>query len=67
MRLAEKFPLKLPENNPKDYYFCTGLDLYILEEPCIMCAMALSNLEQKSLFIYILMKNNILSSSIYFD
>lgn len=25
----------------EDYYFCLGLDLYVVMEPCVMCAMAL--------------------------
>jgi len=42
----ESKPLKVPkiqhpENLGSDVYLCSGLDLYIICEPCLMCGMAL--------------------------
>jgi len=35
------------ESTLTSYYYCTGLDLIIFEEPCIMCSMALSKKYRK--------------------
>lgn len=43
INLKRKSPISIEELT-KEYYFCTGLDLFIYQEPCIMCAMALSKL-----------------------
>ncbi|KAH8405808.1 hypothetical protein KR215_009316 [Drosophila sulfurigaster] len=44
-------------------YLCTGYDIYLLREPCLMCAMALVHSRVKRIFFVEQSKNGALTSS----